>query len=342
MNNPATEIPISFVPKPNPFNLSYSSLEDLHSCPKLFELEKLVHASTEPAEANIDFICGHALGVGIQSLLQGLSLESSVWKSYREWAGGYERLDEYLRAKEKGTLKHGLPIDGQNKKKSFWRVVRHIQIFQRKTWPEQLAGWQLLWFEDSTGKKVPATELGFKVILNEHYTYRGYIDAVLYHPGEDVFCVLEIKTDGMQDTPMAKYQNSFQGNSYCLLLERITGRLVTKVYYLVCEFPVQNQQVMKFEKNPLNKLTWLSSLALDIEMLDRYKALKHFPTRGASCFKFYRPCKYLGICELDIGNLGKLAEDGSYLLPKPDDKEFHFTFTLDELLGEHANESAAA
>jgi len=314
LNNP--EQPLEFTPSPNPFNLSYSSLEDLHSCPKLFELEKLVHASTENAETNIDFVCGHALGVGIQSLLQGKSIEQAVWESYSEW-------------------RKGLPLDSQNKKKAFWRVVRHIQIFRNKTWPNDLSGWQLLWFDDAEGRKVPAIELGFKVILNEHYTYRGYIDAVLYHPGEDVFCVLEIKSDGMQNAPMAKYQNSFQGNSYCLLLERITGRMVTKVYYLVCEFPVQEQQVMKFEKNPLNKLTWLSSLALDIEMLDRYKALKHFPTRGANCFKF-RPCKYLGLWELDIANLGKLAEDGSYLPPKPDDKIFHFTFTLDELLGEAA------
>lgn len=318
----------------HPFNLSYSSLEDLHSCPKLFELEKLVHASTQPSEANIDFICGHALGVGIQSLLQGHSLQHSVWRSYREWAGGYETLRELLEARAKNSLKHGLPLDSESKKKSFWRVVRHLQIFQRKTWPEELAGWQLLWFEDGSGKKVPAVELGFKVILNEHYTYRGYIDAVLYHPEMDVFCVLEIKSDGMANPPMAKYQNSFQGSSYCLLLERITGRMVTEVYYLVCEFPVQQQQVMKFQKNPLNKLTWLSSLALDIEMLDRYKALKHFPTRGANCWKYFRPCKYLGVCELDIGNLGKLGPDGNYLPPRADDKEFHFTFTLDELLGE--------
>lgn len=330
------ETVLQFTPKPNPFNLSYSSLEDLHSCPKLFELEKLVHASTEEGSANIDFITGHSLGVGIQSLLQGHSLEQSTWRAYLEWSGAYATFPEFLTAREKKIPKPGLAIDAQNKKKSFWRVIRHLQIFQRKTWPQDLAGWQLLWFDGSDGEKVPAIELGFKVILNEHYTYRGYIDAVLYHPGEDVFCVLEIKSDGMQNAPMAKYQNSFQGNSYCLLLERITGRMVTKVYYLVCEFPIQEQQVMKFEKNPLNKLTWLSSLALDIEMLDRYKALKHFPTRGANCWKYYRPCKYLGICELDIGNLGKLAEDGSYLPPKPDDKEFHFTFTLDELLGEAA------
>ena len=298
---------------PNPLNTSYSGHELFHDCARKFEIEKLLLAGDK--EDNIDFITGHAIGEGAQLLLQDHNIETSIWAAYKHW------------------LKIGL--DFEHKKKSFWRVVKHLEKFQAQTWPNlQAEGWELVYFTSSDSTRVPACELSFRIIFPNGYIYRGYIDAVIYNVRTDTFAILEIKTTSI-NANVAMYQNSFQGSSYSFVLDKITGRESYEVIYPVFEFPSGEQQVFSFVKQKNTKLRWLTSLALDFQMMDIYKEHKHWPMRGKSCYAFFKPCKWLGLCELSNKALGKVAENGMDYAEQPlDDKEYHFTFTLEELLQE--------
>lgn len=298
----------------NPLNTSYSSHELLHKCPRKFEIEKLLLAGDK--EENIDFVTGKAVGNGIQAILQGHNIETAIWAAYKEW------------------LSIGLEIE--NKKKSFWRVVKHLEKFQQQTLPEKFyaQGWELVYFTSEDGTKIPACELSFRLILSPDYIYRGYIDAVLYNSSQDLFAVLEAKTSGISPN-VAMFQNSFQGSSYSLVLDKITGRESYDVMFPIFEFPNLEQTVFSFTKNKNTKLRWLTSVALDFKLIDMYKEAGSFPMRGGSCYDFFRPCKYLGLCELKNSSFNNEAVvPGMYPEQLVDDKEYHFTFTLAELLAE--------
>lgn len=300
----------------NPINLSYSSLELLHKCPRKFELDKMLFAGGENISASPDLVAGHAFGSGLQEWYKTKSVDAAVWAAYQQW------------------FPH-LAVDFDHAKKTFWRVVKHLEKWPA-THEEKMGDWDLFWFEDADGNPFPACELGFKVILSDSYTYRGFIDLVLYNAKTDEFAVGEIKTDGMNPTSVVKYANSFQGSSYNAVLQKIIGRPIRDVKYMIAEFPGGGQQVFDLVKSPSQKLNWLTSLGFDTQMLESFRLHKHFPMRGASCMDFFRPCKYFGLCELSSASIGKMALDGEYLPQPIEADKYHFTFTLEELLESHS------
>lgn len=288
-------------------NLSYSSLSLLHTCPRLWELEKLLTPDgVNPA--SLDLIAGSALGNGLQALLAGKSLEVAAWHAYKAWT-----FPEASRS---------ISIFEASKKKSFSMVLNHLEKYS-KTLPFMQDGWQLWVLPNGRA----ATEVGFRLKLPTGDYYRGWIDAILSRTderGELELCALEIKSSGFREPNPAMFQNSFQGFSYGAVVDAISHRRNDLQTFFVCTFPEIEQLCLNFYRTPKDKLSWLPALGLDIQAIAGYKEQNHFPMRGESCFNYFRPCKALGICNL--------ARTGKYIEQPEDTRHYDFEWTLEELV----------
>lgn len=285
-------------------NLSFSSLELLHTCPRKFELNKLCAPDGAGEGESLDLIAGKATHSGIQALLAGKSLEHAVWEAYQEY-----------------SIRPNVDILERNKKKSFPLVVQHIIKFDMSA---PLSEWRLAKIKNHWGETKDAIELGFRIELPNGHFYRGFIDAILEN-ADGEFAALEIKTSGFENANEALWQNSFQGMSYALIADLVTQKRNPQQLFLILEFPKLGQQVMRFWRSREDKLSWLPSLALDVNMLETYKKNRFFPMRGGSCFQYYRTCPHLGVC-----NLTRPEYTTEEKLEKPED--YDFNFTLDTLL----------
>jgi hypothetical protein len=60
-----------------------------------------------------------------------------------------------------------------------------------------------------------------------------------------------------------------------------------------------------------------------------YKEQQHFPMRGESCFSFFRPCEYFGICNLKqlTGKVSDLVAAPTGAEAKIDGVEYYFSLS---------------
>ena len=267
--------------------LSHSSLETLHSCPRKFEIYRMNYAPKD--KGTIDTAFGHAVGIGIQTLLQAQS---------SELLPNYCDLSNYQLAVWQMFLSWEVPIDETKpkSKKSFHAACIAVEKYQQQLLPLVSEEWELAYFE---GK--PAVELGFIVELPNGYYYRGYVDAVLVHKHAKRFRVLELKTTGLATVDIAQYKNSFQGVGYGVILDKLAASMDYAadyyVDYLVYKTGAQEFLTFPFLKTAYQRAKWLSQLIVETETIDLYIKKELFPTHGQSCFNFYRQCQYFGMCE---------------------------------------------
>lgn len=288
-------------------NLSYSSLKLLHQCGRKYELEKMSQGEGID-DLNIDLVCGKSFDSGIARYWETYSVEQAIAAAYFAWTF------------PNGPARQSWSISESSKKKAFYLVVRHIEMYAN-TQPLEALGYKL-WYLPS-GK--PATQVGFKVALPGGKFYRGFIDAIFQHEMQGHYAAIEVKTSGFKDTPRAIYQNSFQGISYSFITDYITRTCNPIQYNYVAEFPDVQQQLMDFYRSPQNKVSWLPRLAYDCQDLERYIANEHFPMNGDGCYAYFKPCKHLGVCDLSrTSAYREHAEEPDAL--------YDFNFTLEELL----------
>lgn len=287
-------------------NLSYSGLEVLHTCPRKFELEKARAPEIPSGESSLDLVAGSAFGSGFAHYLLTGNLEAAHWEAYKRWTF------------PDGINKPSISIYEASKKKSFHLISMHLQKYAASN---ELAerGWSVWTLPN--GK--PAIEVGFRIALPNGYYYRGFIDAILQHYTGKL-TALEVKTSGFKDAHIANWQNSFQGMSYALIVDLISGQSFEEQLFFIAEFPDLGQQILDFWRGPLDKYSWLPALALDIQHIETYKRTNHFPMRGSSCFNYFRPCPHLGTCNL--------KRTVPYVNSDKEDKPYDFEFTLAELL----------
>ncbi len=302
-------------------NHSYSSMDLLNECERKYEIEKLL-APEGIGENSLDLVAGSAFGVGLEVLLETGSVEKAIWQAYLQWTfplrgrPGIDRVD---------LIEGSRSITEATKKKSFFYVSRHLQ---KAEWTlrdnEHLQGFRL-WILPS-GR--PAVEVGFRIKLPNGNYHRGFLDAILVKDlpdGTKQYACLEIKTSGFTDANPAYWQNSAQGNAYAFIVDYLTGQVNPVMIYLIAEFPQMGQQVFDFWKGPADKLSWIPALAIDIARIEMMLKAKHFPMRGKSCMSYFRPCKYLGVCNLTRTEEWKAHKE------EPD-SAFDFNFTLQELM----------
>lgn len=259
--------------------LSYSFLTELHRCPRKFQLTRLRAIEDErnplaDINQNLTFAFGHAVGEGVQYVLEGLTEDEAIWKMFLNFhADLSDRNDKQV--------------------KSFYHAVAAIQRFLVMRESGFLDGYELVYW---SGK--PATELSFLIEFPDGFKMRGSVDAVLRHTETGKVLVLEGKTDSQQ-LNVAKYKNSSQAVGYSVVLDVLFPELSSyEVLYLVYMTKEMNYEQLKFIKSHTQKALWIQELLLDIEMIKLYETTGVYPMYGHSCYDFYRECEFLSSCNL--------------------------------------------
>lgn len=267
--------------------LSHSSRGLLHKCPRKYQLYRLASETvaleeSKEIEQQVTFAYGHAVGIGMQSVLEGKSLEQCYIDCFLGWDA--DLLDENPR-----------------QMKSFWLAMFAVERFYQLRVEESfLADYELVYYN---GK--PAVELSFQVLLPNGFTYRGFLDGVLQHKVNKAVIVLESKTSSGK-AQSATYKNSGQALGYSVVLDELFPELSSySVLYLVYETKSFDYVELPFKKSLLQRALWLQELLIDCKTIELYDSYDTYPMHGEACYDFFRDCEYLSLCTLNTANLAK-------------------------------------
>lgn len=258
------------------------------------------------ATSTVDTAFGSAFGTGIQTLI---ATEGNLQQAL---------LDAFL------AWDVSLLEENSKSNKSIWEVVMALDAFSKLQLPLILKDWKIARLKD--GK--PASELSFKIALPDGFAYRGFVDLVLQHRTEHRFKIWELKTTGSYTVHEAQYKNSFQGVGYGVVLDQLAASIGAESDYFVDYFVYKTKsrefEVMPFLKSNLERMRWLSQLLLEVEKLQLYDRMGMFPQHGESCYSFFRPCEYFGICQMSNSSL--VDEEKASLPPKEEPVDFDLDF----------------
>lgn len=309
--------PTQFTIDPRIQQLSYSSLLNLHSCPRKFQLQKL-SADIEEFESDsskITFAFGHVVGHGIQRSVEGATEFQCIWEMFLMW---------------------DIDIHECNPKqnKSFWLAVMAVQKFRAMQLSGFLADYELVYHN---GK--PACELGFVINFPNGFRYRGFVDIVLRNKYTGEVLVLELKTSSAPNINPAMYKNSAQAIGYSVVLDVLFPYLSSyKVLYLIYQSKSYEYNPMEFVKTYHQRALWIKELLLDIELISLYANENVFPMHGESCFSFYRECEYLNTCQLSTELIVKKLTQK--VLDKIASEEYSVNLTLADLIESQLSKSS--
>lgn len=269
--------------------ISNSILDGLHACARYHVLEKIGANSKAAAGIeevpNIDFVFGHAVGAGVQTLLAfDGNLEFALYATFISWRHKFELGHEDYNLKKKKTIE---------------RAVIAVEMFSY-WWKENFDEWEIyrLPATASCPDGRPAIELSFCIDLGKT-KYFGHIDIILRNKRTGRIAIGENKTTGFHSPHPALYQNSGQAIGYSLVLDKIVGELADyDVMYYAYSAKGEEWHHFPFAKTTAMKLEWIQDRLLDSGHLEQYYQLGHFPKNGASCFRYMRPCPYFGDCDL--------------------------------------------
>lgn len=293
--------------------LSYSSLLTLHSCPRKYQLYKLqsqAQNTDTDGTQSITFAYGHAVGTGIQLLLQGQPLESVIWTTVITWPLDPMAYDE-------------------KRKKSLWLAIAALMRFEHIQKSGVLKDYELVWLD----KNRPACELAFYIHLPGDFKYRGSVDAVLRHKVTGEILVLECKTTWFGTVSPAQYKNSSQAIGYSIILDSLFPELSSyKVLYLIYKTTAFEFESLEFTKTFLQRAQWIQELLFDVEDITRYENAGVYPMRGESCKSFGRDCEYFGICGLNTAALSQSMTDETAARYAAEESKADAVFTLEDLI----------
>jgi len=188
--------------------VSYSTFGNLHTCERKFALKKLQQASVVNNPnyvpyTNIDYAFGKAIETGVQSIFLGKGVRETFFDMFLAWIC---HLMLHILRKSKSFVDAVIAIDK-------FRIIKDT-IFP---------GWEVAFFNNK-----PAIELGMLIDLETGHYYVGHADIILWHPRENRYRVLEIKTTGFNNLHEAMYKNSDQATGYSIMLDLLQ--------------PIENQQ----------------------------------------------------------------------------------------------------
>lgn len=266
--------------------ISHSSRTTLHKCPRKYQLYRLSSdtvsmADDKEIEQGITFAYGSAVGLGVQSVLEGKTEDQVILDTFLEW--DVDLLDANPR---------------QNK--SFWLALFAVQKFAKLVEAGFLDDYELVVYN---GK--PAVELSFQITLPNGFKYRGFVDAILQHKRTGAIIVLENKTSSGKANS-AMFKNSGQALGYSVVLDILYPDLSAyEVLYMVYETRTYEYVELPFKKSLLQRALWLQELLIDTQMVSLYESYGVYPMHGESCYDFFRDCEYLGLCTLSTENITK-------------------------------------
>lgn len=303
---------------PNLCALSNSLSHMLHKCPRKYQLYKLLprqpgaetsfYRNDGQGDEHLDY--GAAVGDGVQRYLISGDIQDTYFYMFLRWKKFID--DE----------------SGEKARKTFWHALFAIDKFitLRKT---VLANYELAYID---GK--PACELGFVIDCGGGFTYRGKIDVVMIHKMTKEIVVLEFKTTKFREVHEAVYRNSSQALGYSLIIDILVAALgleatsSTKVIYPIYKTFAFEWEIQQFAKSNSQRAMWIKHILVDIQHIRDYVETGYFPMHGEACYDFFRPCAWLGVCEISDANLIP-KEVAEVVVPEED---YPFRFNLDKII----------
>lgn len=298
---------------------SYSKLEELHECPRRYELNELQAASDIPLDTeqvNLDFAFGHAVGAGIQTYGATGNLVAAQFAAFCAWKAPWdaEKFD-----------KRGTPS-----KKSLAHALIAVEKFEQ-FWRSYLSEFHVVRLPDGR----PATELSFCVDFENGFFHFGHIDTILQHNETGQLVVWEGKTRGFP-TNEAAYANSNQALSYSVVVDAIARQLEVPadydVYYIIWNSGEGEFQLLPFHKTRTQRAEWLQDTLLSHSTISTYQRIGFYPKRGSACLNQYgRTCKWFGQCGMSNGALFS-GNDAPSLTDVEQVESVDFRFRLSDLV----------
>jgi hypothetical protein len=268
-------------------------------------------------EDTISTIFGKAVGVGIQALVSGKSLDASLFAAMLAWEWPLDYSD----------------IKGERAKKNAWFACQAIVAFHTLHLPDIGSDWEI--FTLPNGQ--PSTEAAFRIAMPTGTYERGYIDVILQHKVTKQLAVIELKTTGLAMDASGgsiMYGNSGQGTSYTVVTDYLARQLGLdsnmQVFYITLYTKSQEWQLYPFTKPQAARLNWLRGLKQEHLNINSCRSNGVWPMRGSSCSAWGRACFAFGICDL-AENLEKVPDMPDSMEHR--DNGFAIDVTYEELLG---------
>lgn len=323
---PTPTVPDSYPDSPIHYNLrtlSYSGILTKHSCPRRFELSRMLPRNDDDDEAG-HLVFGTVVGNGIQEYLVTGDLNRAIFRAFLDW-------DDNLESDR-----------GLKSAKTFWHAVYAIQQFVRVR-QTQLGAYDIAVFNGQ-----PAVELGFTILLPDGFKYRGKLDALMIHRTKREYLVIECKTTGAYSVDEASYKNSNQAIGYGIVIDAVAhqdstidqegNKVVTNSYDVM--YPVYMTKKMewepfRFSKSNVQRALWLQGLLMEMDNIVQYHEAGYFPTFGESCMSFGRQCQWFGVCTLS--NKHMLADSDKTTIKLDKVTEYPLVFSIEELVEAQIN-----
>lgn len=290
-----TNIPVGQVIDTRLKMLSNSSCISLHTCPRKYQLNKLYRDSIRESNAHLAF--GSMFGEGLQQMLCGVSMQQAILSAIMQWD-----IDLY---------------DESVKDKTVWHCIMALEAFYYKLHDPFLSAYAET-VQDDIDTLTPniltdyevaiingryATEVGFAIVLDNGFVYRGYVDVVLKHKYTNEYLVVDIKHTAAKYVNNAKYQNSPQCLGYSIVMDKIApGQMEFGVVYYEYFTGTKKYHTHYFTYSLLARAKWLYNLSMDKKLIEMYSATG-FPQHGESCIGYNRPCQYLLTCGMSDDSL---------------------------------------
>lgn len=295
---------------PNLKQLSHSSIQTLHACPKKLQIYKLGEAKKKFFGEDVHQDFGSIVGIGIQELFETRSLDKAYMKMFLAWKG---MIDDEA---------------GEKQKKTFWHCLNSADRFLGLL-NSEFSNCVLAEFE---GK--PAVELGFIIDFGNGWTYRGFLDALLVDTFRRTLIPYEGKTTGMTVVDESMYRHSGQNLGYSLVTDTICHKMGLSldsdynIKYALYQSKQMEWTTYDFRKMHSHRAVWIKNILMDIQQMEMYAKEDFWPMHGESCFAYGRQCSNYDTCELPVEMLV-----GSEPEVKVDDESrYQFRFTIDEII----------
>lgn len=299
---------LDYVSIPGKLGLSYSKLNLLSACPRKFELQEIQNCGESFSSVDTDY--GHFVGAGIQGLFQ--------------FSGNLPRALVYAFSFWNQELDAIKPRDN----KYLGTAVRAVEYFAEVYYPSLLSSGYRYWPH--------GIETFFLIHLTEKYFFQGHVDLILLNP-EGALELFEIKTSTYAIHEFS-WANSSQTNGYLAMLPFLAQKynlpFSTRVNYLI-QNPKEifnpdescGYKILPFDKTVEDGIEWVQSTLLRTIQLDSYFEYNLFPKEGKSCYEFYRPCQFFGVC-----GLRSLSPETTSRYAIKDISSIEIVVTLDQLL----------
>jgi PD-(D/E)XK nuclease superfamily len=270
--------------------ISYSSMNEIHSCARKYQIRKRFEHSQSNWDASIASMGGNAIHRYIQAIAAGMTTNEADIEFFYAWDFNVEVADSQYNRDARGmeacliSAKHAVDALGIN--------------------PENVA--RIV----TGGISVPAIEVKANIILNSsswvnEYHYRLAIDLIMHNKLGDTYSVYDIKSHRDTSTlPLDyKYRYDLQTVPYGLVVAEICGKSIDsfQAHYLpIFVDSIQpRSEIINFTRTHSDLEHWLDATKRQIEQIEQYYMRDVWPRTTTGCDAYRKPCKYFKYCHIE-------------------------------------------